>query len=175
MWGTPRCTPNRALVGGDNSLQSGGSLGALRVAWGGAEGWRRDRFRDPPSPRHPPERLVPSLQAGLAAAGLAWDGLRKELELPHTPLLGQLSSRRAEGSGRCVCGGGGVGGVWFGHPSQSRAPIVPAVGRWAGDRCRLSLNPWNRTPSGRQPLSHKSLVDWWHTPSNPSKCRIVKI
>lgn len=119
-----------------------------------------------------PSRAPGSLQAGLAAAGLAWEGLRKELELPRTPLLGHLSLRCAEGSGRCVWQGSG------GRPvpsSQSLAPVVTAVGRWAGNRCGLALNPWYWTLRWRQLLSHNSLADWCHTPSKPSKCRILKI
>lgn len=159
-------------MGEDNSLQRSSQAGVSGLSgwpWGQRDGARTSSGAPTLAS---PSRAPGSLQAGLAAAGLAWEGLRKELELPRTPLLGHLSLRCAEGSRRCVWQGSG------GRPvpsSQSLAPVVTAVGRWAGNRCGLSLNPWYWTLRWRQLLSHNSLADWWHTPSKPSKCRILKI
>lgn len=159
------------MVGGDNSLQAVASswgLGALRVALGAGTG-----SVSPYSRVTLPSAWFPAGGFSRCRAGLG--RTQERARTPSPPTAGAVVFTPCRGLREVHVAGAGWGGVRFGRPSL----WLPLYRLWDGgrgtDRCSLSLNPLNWTLRWRQPLSHNSLVDWWHTPSNPSKCRILKI
>lgn len=85
-----------------------------------------------------------SLQLGAAAAGLAWEGLWKELEPPGIPAQGIRSRGSSLNSmGRCGVRGGAGGGVWFRCPSLwLLLSWLQAASRGWDRRLPSFFNPW---------------------------------